>query len=73
MNNTMPFLYPNTFEGTINWGMNNDEHKILENKINNLERKVNNLENRINRLENKSNNYNDNYSNNYQPNSYNMM
>jgi uncharacterized protein YlxW (UPF0749 family) len=70
MNNTMPFLYPNTFEGTINWGMNNTN---IENRINNLEKEVNNLKNRINRLENKSNNYNDNYSNNYQPNSYNMM
>ena len=69
MNNTMPFLYPNTFEGTINWGMNNN----IENRINILEKEINNLKNRINKLENKSNNYNDNYSNNYQPNSYNMM
>ena len=70
MNNTMPFLYPNSFEGTINWGMNND--KIIDNRINNLEREIVNLKNRISRLENNKN-YNDNYSNNYQPNSYNMM
>ena len=71
MNNTMPFLYPNTFEGTINWGMNND--KMIESKINNLEREILSLKSRITRLENNSKNYNDNYSNNYQPNSYNMM
>lgn len=65
MYNTMPFLYP--------WGMNNDDHKMIENRLNNLEREINNLKNRISRLENKNNNYNDNYSNNYQPNSYNMM
>ena len=71
MNNTMPFLYPNTFEGTINWGMNNE--KQLENKISYLEREINSLKNRVSRLENNNKNYNDNYSNNYQPNSYNMM
>ena len=63
MNNTMPFLYPNTFD----WGMND---KQIENRITNLEREISILKNRINKLENK--NY-DNYSNNYQPNSYNMM
>ncbi len=67
MNTNMPFLYPNTFEGTINWGMN--DNKVLE-RLNNLEKEVISLKNRINRLENKSM---DNYSNNYQPNSYNMM
>ena len=70
MNTNMPFLYPNTFEGTINWGMNTDI-RTLENKVNNLEKEVMNLKNRVSRLEN--NKYNDNYSNNYQPNSYNMM
>ena len=65
MNNTMPFLYPNTFD----WGMND---KQIENRITNLEREISNLRNRITRLENNKS-YNDNYSNNYQPNSYNMM
>lgn len=60
----IPFVYPNVL------GMNND--KQLENIIANLEREIANLKARVSRLEN-TKSYNDNYSNNYQPNSYNMM
>ena len=51
--------------------VNNQDIRNLENRVSNLEREVNILKNKINRLENK--NYQDNYTSNYQPNSYNMM
>ena len=50
--------------------MQNYDIRELEKKVNNLEKEINNLKNRLNRLEN--NKY-DNYSSNYNANSYNMM
>ena len=59
--------YPNV-NSMQNWDIRN-----LENRVYNLEKEVSNLKNRVTRLEKGYNNYNDNYSTNYQPNSYNMM
>lgn len=74
MNNTMPFFNPNQYtEGFMNWGINTDNIKGIENRINSLEKEVAMLKNRFNQYENNHKHYNDNYSNNYQPNSYNMM
>ena len=43
--------------------------KMIDTRITNLEKELMNLKNRIIKLENQNNNY----SNDYQPNSYNMM
>ena len=48
--------------------MQNNDIKILEDKINKLDKEINNLKNRIIKLENTNN-----YSSNYTANSYNMM
>lgn len=48
--------------------MQNNDIKILEDKINKLDKEINNLKNRIIKLESTNN-----YSSNYTANSYNMM
>lgn len=48
--------------------MQNNDIKILEDKINKLDKEINNLKNRIIKLESANN-----YSSNYTANSYNMM
>lgn len=74
MNNNMnPYFFPNqnsNFNPNINI---NQEIRNLENRVYNLEKEVMKLQNKISRLENTPMPYNDNYTSNYQPNSYNMM
>ena len=68
-------MQPFPFQSGINYpNINfNQDIKNLENRVYNLEREVNRLKNKVERLENSKTLYNDNYSSNYQPNSYNMM
>lgn len=54
-------------------GMDNPQIRNLENRVFNLEKEVMNLRNKISRLENSHAPYQDNYTSNYNPNSYNMM
>lgn len=70
-NNIQPF----PFQGEMNYpNMNfNQDLRNLENRVYNLEREIMRLKNKIERLENTPTPYNDNYTSNYQPNSYNMM
>lgn len=72
MNNNMQ---PFPFQGGMNNPNMNFNHDIrnLENRVYNLEREVMRLKNKIDRLENTPTPYNDNFTSNYQPNSYNMM
>lgn len=50
-----------------------NEIRNLENRVFNLEKEVKKLQNKISRLENTPMPIKDNYTSNYQPNSYNMM
>ena len=72
MNNNMQ---PFPFQSGINYpNMNyNQEIRNLENRVYNLEKEVMRLKNKIERLENTQTPYDDNYTSNYQPNSYNIM
>ncbi len=69
--NMQPFPFPN--------GMNypnTDYHsdiRNLENRVYNLEKEVMKLKNKISKLENTPMPLQDNYTSNYQPNTYNMM
>lgn len=66
-NNIQPF----SFQNEMNYpNMNfNQSIRNLENRVFNLEREVMRLKNKLEKLENTPNNY----TSNYQPNSYNMM
>ncbi len=70
-NNVPPFMIPN--------GMNmtndnyNQDIRNLENRVYNLEKEVNRLKRKVEKLENAPTPYHDNYTSNYQPNTYNMM
>ena len=74
-------MQPNFFPGGSNQsgGMNfpnmnyYQDMKNLENRVYHLEQEVRKLRNKIERLENTKSPYHDNYTSNYQPNSYNMM
>lgn len=70
-NNIQPF----SFQDEINYpNMNfNQSIRNLENRVYNLEREVMRLKNKLAKLENMPTPYQDNYTSNYQPNSYNMM
>lgn len=74
MNNNMQ---PFPFQGGMNLPNNmnyNQDLKNLENRVYHLEREVMRLKNKIDRLESVPTPYNnDNYTSNYQPNSYNIM
>ncbi len=72
MNNNMQ---PFAFQGGMNYpNMNfNQDIRNLENRVYNLEKEVMRLKNKIEKLENTPTPYHDNYTSNYQPNSYNMM
>ena len=48
--------------------MQNSDIKVLENELNQIKKEINSLKNRISKLEGTNN-----YSSNYQSNSYNMM
>lgn len=69
----MPFyvnpIFPNnTYDYSNINNIQNYDIKELENKINNLEKEICNLKNKITRLETINN-----YTSNYQANSYNIM
>lgn len=70
-NNINPYFFPNPMNQ--NFPNINQEIRNLENRIFNLEKEIMKLQNKISRLENKPTPYNDNYTSNYQPNSYNIM
>ena len=77
-NNINPYFFPNPNNQNFpnmnfpNTNINN-EIRNLENRVFNLEKEVRKLQNKISRLENTPMPLNDNYTSNYQPNSYNMM
>lgn len=72
--NMQPNFFPDSPSGMNFPNMNyNQDIKNLENRVYNLEKEVMRLRNKIERLENTKTPYNDNYTSNYQPNSYNMM
>lgn len=66
-NNMNPYFFPNQM-GFPNMD-NNMEIKKLENRIYNLEKEVNKLKNKVIKLEQNK----ENFTNDYQTNSYNMM
>ena len=72
-NNMQPFPY----QGEMSYPniTYNQDIRNLENRVYNLEREVMRLKNKIDKLENipMPLNDSDNYTSNYQPNSYNMM
>lgn len=77
MNNNMQ---PYPFQGDMNFpggnfpNMNfNQDLRNLETRVYNLEREVMRLKKKLEKLENTPMPLGDNYTSNYQPNSYNMM
>ena len=74
-NNMQPNFYPDANSNPFfQQGMDiNGQIRSLENRVYNLEKEVMNLRNKINRLGNNQTPYQDNYTSNYNPNSYNMM
>lgn len=75
MNNAMqPNFFPSNQNGMNFPNMNYyQDIRNLENRVYNLEKEVMRLRNKIEKLENTKTPYNDSYTSNYQPNSYNMM
>lgn len=71
MNNSMQSFFPNGINFP-NMDINN-QIRNLENRVYNLEKEVTKLKNKINKLENTPMPYQDNYTSNYNPNTYNMM
>jgi len=76
-NNMQPNFFPNPNQNPFfQQGLDfNGQIRNLENRVYNLEKEVMNLRNKINRLENSNTSYKDkdNYTSNYNPNSYNIM
>ena len=73
-NNINPYFFPNQPPQQFNNFLNIEPQlKNIENRIYNLEKEIMKLQNKINKLENKKTPYSDNYTSNYQPNTYNMM
>jgi len=73
-NNINPYFFSNPNNPNMQNNMNiNQEIRNLENRVYNLEKEVMKLQNKVSRLENTPIPLNDNYTSNYQPNSYNMM
>ena len=68
--------YPNMEYPNMGYNPNmsyNQDIRNLENRVYNLEREVMRLKNKLDKLENTPISASDNYTSNYQPNSYNMM
>lgn len=69
-NNMQPYFFQNP---NMNFQNLSEQLRNIENRIYNLEKEIIVIKNKISRIENVPTPYQENYTSNYNPNSYNMM